>query len=418
MKKFCTLLLVILGVLLCAGGALAASEKDVLRLDEEDILNNRDGKQVSFSMMSSRNTKEIFIDEEAIDYLIKNHLDLTIKTPKVTMSVPSRVFQVPEWDAAVKTGEPVTAKLILAKGNLSKVADNFDEWYYNQIGFYRLNNVAYELKAEILVAGVKKYELAELAAPLALEVNYPANSVTAFVREDRLGCYFLNEDSGKWIYAGGEVNPEANIINCSVSQTGLFTFCSDNRQESSSAGKISDITGHWAESDILFMQSKNIIRELEENKFFPNREITRAEFVAFLVRTLKVPVDSQGDNAFQDVLPGAPYYQEIMAGVDAGLVSGVGAAKFAPARKITREEIAALLVRAYKYAGQTASFESGVLDRFSDRSDISSWAKDSVATAVQVGLISGRGDSLFVPKAATTRAEAVVMLHRLLGKVN
>ena len=164
------------------------------------------------------------------------------------------------------------------------------------------------------------------------------------------------------------------------------------------------------------MESRNVIRELEGNKFYPNREIARAEFVAFLVRTLKLPVGSQGSNVFQDVLPGSPYYQEIMAGADAGLVSGVGNAKFAPERKITREEIAAFFVRALKHSGQTVQAESGVLSRFDDQSGISSWAKDSVAMAVHAGLINGREVNLFVPKAATTRAEAVVMLHRLIEK--
>ncbi len=43
------------------------------------------------------------------------------------------------------------------------------------------------------------------------------------------------------------------------------------------------------------------------------------------------------------------------------------------------------------------------------------WAYDSVKKAVELGLVTGRGDGLFAPGDTMTRAEAAVMLHRMAG---
>lgn len=43
------------------------------------------------------------------------------------------------------------------------------------------------------------------------------------------------------------------------------------------------------------------------------------------------------------------------------------------------------------------------------------WAYDSVKKAVQLGLVTGRGDGVFAPAATMLRAEAAVMLYRMAG---
>ena len=50
---------------------------------------------------------------------------------------------------------------------------------------------------------------------------------------------------------------------------------------------------------------------------------------------------------------------------------------------------------------------------FSDSEEIAEWAKSYVASAKALGLISGKGDNMMMPKDSATRAEAVVMLRRV-----
>ena len=54
----------------------------------------------------------------------------------------------------------------------------------------------------------------------------------------------------------------------------------------------------------------------------------------------------------------------------------------------------------------------GDLSGFADQGDISDYARESVAWAVGVGLISGMGDGTIAPGGSATRAQAATILMR------
>ncbi|MOA61939.1 hypothetical protein D3C78_1872090 [compost metagenome] len=62
--------------------------------------------------------------------------------------------------------------------------------------------------------------------------------------------------------------------------------------------------------------------------------------------------------------------------------------------------------------------EESILSRFVDRSAIASWAEHAVAVTVDTGLMLGVKSDTFSPKQSVTRAEAAVILQRLLVKVD
>ncbi len=178
-----------------------------------------------------------------------------------------------------------------------------------------------------------------------------------------------------------------------------------------------DTRGHWAQRDIELLASKLIIQGVSDSLFAPDSRITRAEFTALLVRALGIGVeDNVGKFAFQDVRLDQWYASAIEAGVRAGLVNGSGG-RFAPDAPITREQIAVMVANALSVAGRSgadASRVESLLHQFSDRTDISSWATLSVAQAVEAGIIEGYTSDTMAPAAYATRAEATVMLKRLL----
>lgn len=51
---------------------------------------------------------------------------------------------------------------------------------------------------------------------------------------------------------------------------------------------------------------------------------------------------------------------------------------------------------------------------FADDEDIPFWAKGYTAKAAQEGIIEGRSNNRFEPSSMATRAEAVIMLVRML----
>jgi|GEM_PF-582880 len=63
----------------------------------------------------------------------------------------------------------------------------------------------------------------------------------------------------------------------------------------------------------------------------------------------------------------------------------------------------------------SGSTEDGDETAFADDDDIPIWAKSSITIAVQHGIVKGKGNNLFDPNATATRAEAITMLLRMLN---
>ncbi|MFS8215036.1 S-layer homology domain-containing protein [Paenibacillus polymyxa] len=116
--------------------------------------------------------------------------------------------------------------------------------------------------------------------------------------------------------------------------------------------------------------------------FRPAATLTRQELAVLLVRALKLdPISSS--STFKDVQSkqfAAPY---IEAAQKAGFLSGDGLGNFRPNDPVTREELAAVFVRAV--GGVNAEGGSSILPK--DQSLVSQWAAGSVDTALRLGLI-------------------------------
>lgn len=182
-----------------------------------------------------------------------------------------------------------------------------------------------------------------------------------------------------------------------------------------------DIRGHWAQRDVELLTSKLIVQGVSDSLFAPDSRITRAEFTALLVRALGIGMEDRARKlTFQDVDQNSWYASAIEAGVSAGLVNGSGG-RFAPNAPITREQMAVMVAGALSITGRSgvdaSRAESLLNHKFTDRSDISSWATIGVAQAVEAGIIDGLTSHTMAPSAYATRAQATVMLKRLLQRI-
>lgn len=172
-----------------------------------------------------------------------------------------------------------------------------------------------------------------------------------------------------------------------------------------------DTVSHWAKDDILTMYQKGIVAGVTATTFEPDREITRAEFAALMVRALKITVP--GELNFTDVGQDEWYAESVRIAAYAGLVKGYDG-KFRPEDTITREEMAVVIAKGYDLLGHTS--EKGAIEQFTDCDKISDWAWDSVDIAATAGIISGMDDGRFAPSENATRAQAASLLKRLLSK--
>lgn len=174
----------------------------------------------------------------------------------------------------------------------------------------------------------------------------------------------------------------------------------------------SDLGGYeWAKTEIYALAEQGIINGYGDGIFKPSGDITREEFVQIIVSAFKVELGQQGAE-FADVDSGRWSYGAISAAANAGIVAGVSNTEFAPLANITRQDAAVMIHRALEYKGKTIN---GNTLEFTDSENVADYAVNAVAALSANGVINGLDDGSFSPKALATRAQAAVMIHKVIS---
>ena len=178
-----------------------------------------------------------------------------------------------------------------------------------------------------------------------------------------------------------------------------------------------DAEGHWAERLINEMASRKVVEGKTGQRFLPNDPVTRAEFAAMLVRGLGLSDKAVSGAAelYADVRSADWHFGAVMKASEYGLVKGYDDGTFRPDERITREQAMTVIHRAMAVAGVDAKGEHAEdsLAKHPYGSMVSDWAKSAAAAVTETGIFHGSPEGL-KPQAAMTRAEAAVVLHRLL----
>lgn len=185
--------------------------------------------------------------------------------------------------------------------------------------------------------------------------------------------------------------------------------------------EFSDVTNHWAKDAINNMGSRMVITGVGNNNYNPSAEITRAEFAAIIVRALGLEPGT-GASSFRDVDSSKWYSGYIQTAVSYGIIKGYDAETFGPNDTITREQAITMIARAIKITGLNADLAdsevSKLIGAYKDGAAVSSFASSSIAACLKTDIVSGKEGNVLDPKTNITRAEAAVMIERLLKKSN
>ena len=180
-----------------------------------------------------------------------------------------------------------------------------------------------------------------------------------------------------------------------------------------------DVEKHWAKEAVNDMGSRMVISGIGIDMFEPDRDITRAEFAAIVVRGLGLKPGT-GKNPFIDVSSTTWYSKFVETAYEYGIISGYGNGTFGPNNKITREQAMTMITRAMKITGLkadlTAEEINTILSEYADSKKAAVWAGESMAVCIKTGILSGKGGSILAPKDKITRAEVAVIMRRLLQK--
>lgn len=168
----------------------------------------------------------------------------------------------------------------------------------------------------------------------------------------------------------------------------------------------------WANQAIACLEAEGIVNRVSDTWYGPGQKITRGDFAMFLVRTLQL--SGQAADTFSDVDADAEYANAIAIGKGLGILQGLGDGTFNPEGEITRQELMAITARGMRKKKSMVEGTSEDLAGFSDASVVADWAVLDVASMVRLGVVRGNADGTVNPLGNTTRAEAAVIMNRVM----
>ncbi|MFX3632821.1 MAG: choice-of-anchor I family protein [Candidatus Pristimantibacillus sp.] len=179
-----------------------------------------------------------------------------------------------------------------------------------------------------------------------------------------------------------------------------------------------DINASFAKDSITYLSARELLGGVGNNKFAPKANMTRADFTLILARIAGVQLDSYMTTSFKDVKATDYYVKSVEWALENGIVAGIGDSKFDPKASITREQMAAMIVRFTEFMKVTlpVKIQSAA---FVDSSAIQDYASEAVAAVQQAGIINGKTianhtGNYFAPQDHATREETAKMLGNLM----
>ena len=171
-------------------------------------------------------------------------------------------------------------------------------------------------------------------------------------------------------------------------------------------------TGYWAQTFILELASRNIIKGFPDGGFRPNDPVTRAQFAAMLNKAInKAPI--RGGITFVDVDANYWAASAIQKSYTTGFLSGYPGNVFEPGQNIPRVQILVSLANGLNYAASQAP--ETILLTYADASGIPNYARNSVAAATENRLVVNYPNVQFLnPNQTATRAEVAAFIYQAL----
>ena len=213
-------------------------------------------------------------------------------------------------------------------------------------------------------------------------------------------------------------------------KTGVKTFtctrCGETKTETipvtnCPSAVFTDVQGgdHWAHVGIDYCIANCLMSGIGNDLFGPKLTTTRAQIVQILYNLEGEPKVS-GKTPFTD-LTNDWYQDAVLWAYQTGVVAGTSSTTFEPDRPVTREQIAVILM---EYMTRVLKLERTLtpadLSTFPDADSVSDWAKDAMADAVGLGLISGAsngGQTLLEPQGSATREQVATILMEFCKNV-
>ncbi len=186
------------------------------------------------------------------------------------------------------------------------------------------------------------------------------------------------------------------------------------------AATLSDVdsSSDYAKEAIIELAEKDIIKGDEDGNFNPQNTVTRAEMIAMIVRALEVDTTDVPDIAtFQDAPTTHWAYKYVEAAYREGIINGMSKEVFGTDEQCTREQMTVMFIRSLGISEviSNENNEFTLINKLSDKDEVSSWAKDAVEFSLASEIMKGTGSNTFAPLESAQRQQAAVLTQRVLN---
>ncbi len=194
----------------------------------------------------------------------------------------------------------------------------------------------------------------------------------------------------------------------------------------------------WYCDYVNYAAEKGLFTGVTEERFEPDRSITRGEFITVVSRLHEIltgeEVKSEGTMTFEDVPEDMYYAEPILWGQSQGIVRGYTEKQFCPEDVISREAMATMIARYLEFAEITFAEpvdwfcsvdpdQPGIeAEAYMDYEDISDWAAEGVDLLSGYRIMVGNPENhdlfrpqqfSFRPQNQVTRAEVAAVVTRI-----
>lgn len=175
------------------------------------------------------------------------------------------------------------------------------------------------------------------------------------------------------------------------------------------AVKFSDIKAdYWAKSYIEKLAKLGIVSG-DNGSFNANGNTKRADVTIMLIKLLGL--QGEATSNFNDVNPAAYYSNYVGLAKEYGIVNGSNG-NFNPESTISRQDTMVMIAQILDKLYDRANKDTSVLANFKDSTNISNYAKESVATLINAGIITGN-NGYIKAKDNVSRAEMATIISKV-----
>lgn len=389
---------------------MGSETKTYVRIDKNkvsSILSQKNGQQLSVHVPNKGNVEATGLTAADVQKLADTASSLQVSNLLAIYPVPSGQL------------------------NLNAIANNWNN--------AALGDIAVQIDIQLAPNGVidraskqassKGYEL--LVDPVDLDLTFKHDGQT--IRSGLLNGYapkYIALPEGidpNRITTGVIINPDGTIFHVPTVVTKIdnryFALINDLRSSGTysviwNPKDFDDVRNHWAQSKVNNVSARLDLAGTGNNTWSPDRNVDRAQFATIVSYGMGIMRQDVPQNIFSDINASAWYYPSITIANEFGIVKGYGDDTFRGNQLIKREEGIAMIARAYKLvhpeAAITQAKTDNVLAVYGDASEVSAWARESLALMISAGIVEGKEGKLLKPQDYMTRAESVALLERLL----